>query len=127
MSETLASMKKPLTVACDRAALLCIDLQEEHRQDRRLLAVGFEGVIANVRRLQDAARRERIPVYHFAYIVDIASSLPHHPKLPDGRSAFVTLAADETMGVIDLEARKLTRKVKVEKSPDGVWFGPTPK
>ena len=45
---------------------------------------------------------------------------------PDGRSAFVTLAADETMGVIDLEARKLTRKIKVEKSPDGVWFGPVP-
>jgi DNA-binding beta-propeller fold protein YncE len=46
---------------------------------------------------------------------------------PDGRTAVVTLAADETMGVIDLEARKLTRKVKVEKSPDGVWFGPVPR
>lgn len=88
MSEAPVSMKTPLTVACDRAALLCIDLQEEHRKDQRLLAVGFDGVIANVRRLQDAARREGIPVYHFAYIVDIATSLPHHPKLPDGRSAF---------------------------------------
>jgi DNA-binding beta-propeller fold protein YncE len=46
---------------------------------------------------------------------------------PDGRTAFVTLAADETMGVIDLDARKLTRKIKVEKSPDGVWYGPAPK
>lgn len=46
---------------------------------------------------------------------------------PDGKTAFVTLAADETMGVIDLEARKLTRKIKVEKSPDGVWYGPAPK
>jgi nicotinamidase-related amidase len=68
--------------------LLCIDLQEEHRKDERLLAVGFDGVIANVRRLQDAARRHAIPVYHFAYIVDPATVLPHHPKLPDGRSAF---------------------------------------
>ncbi|RLP27297.1 isochorismatase family protein [Mesorhizobium sp. YM1C-6-2] len=81
-------MKTPLTVARDRAALLCIDLQEEHRQDRRLLAVGFDGVVANVRRLQDATRENGIPVYHFAYIVDAAASLPHHPKLPDGRSAF---------------------------------------
>jgi DNA-binding beta-propeller fold protein YncE len=46
---------------------------------------------------------------------------------PDGKTAFVTLAAEETMGVIDLDARKLTRKIKVEKSPDGVWYGPAPK
>ena len=46
---------------------------------------------------------------------------------PDGKTAFVTLAADETMGVVDLEARKLTRRIKVEKSPDGVWFGPRPR
>ena len=43
---------------------------------------------------------------------------------PDGRTAFVTLAADETMGIVDLEARTLTRKIKVEKSPNGVWYGP---
>jgi maleamate amidohydrolase len=83
-----ASMKKPLSAERARAALLCIDLQEEHRQDQRLLAVGFDGVIGNVQRLQGAARRNGIPIYHFAYIVDVAASLPHHPKLPDGRSAF---------------------------------------
>jgi maleamate amidohydrolase len=87
MSEP-ALMKKPLSVERDKAALLCIDLQEEHRKDQRLLAVGFDSVIANVVRLQRAARREGIPLYHFAYIVDVAASLPHHPKLPDGRSAF---------------------------------------
>jgi hypothetical protein len=31
------------------------------------------------------------------------------------------------MGVIDLDTRKLTRKIKVEKSPDGVGYGPAPK
>ena len=46
---------------------------------------------------------------------------------PDGKTAFVTLAKDETMGIVDLETRKLTRRVKVEKSPDGVWYGPAPK
>jgi YVTN family beta-propeller protein len=46
---------------------------------------------------------------------------------PDGKTAFVTLAADETMGVIDLEKRVLTRKVRVGTSPDGVWYGPVPR
>ncbi len=84
----LSSLKQPYAVAPGRSALLCIDLQEEHRQDQRLLSVGFDDVVANVRRLQDAARENGVPVYHFAYIVDPAASLPHHPKLPDGRSAF---------------------------------------
>jgi maleamate amidohydrolase len=81
-------MKKPVAVPPGKSALLCIDLQEEHRHDQRLLAVGFDGVIVNVVRLQAAARQHGVPVYHFAYIVDAAASLPHHPKLPDGRSAF---------------------------------------
>ena len=81
-------MKKSLSLPPERSAILCIDLQEEHRKDQRLLAVDFDGVVAHVRRLQDAAREHGIPVYHFAYIVDAAASLPHHPKLPDGRSAF---------------------------------------
>jgi DNA-binding beta-propeller fold protein YncE len=46
---------------------------------------------------------------------------------PDGKSAFVTLATDEAMGIVDLETRKLTRQIKVEKSPDGVWYGPKPR
>ena len=81
-------MKKSLSLPPERSAILCIDLQEEHRKDQRLLAVDFDGVVANVQRLQDAAREHGIPVYHFAYIVDAAATLPHHPKLPDGRSAF---------------------------------------
>ena len=86
--QTQGSMKKRLSIPRDRAALLCIDLQEEHRQDQRLLAVGFDAVISNVRLLQQAARANAIPLWHFAYIVDVAASLPHHPKLADGRSAF---------------------------------------
>jgi maleamate amidohydrolase len=81
-------MKSPLTLPRAMTVLLCIDLQEEHRQDQRLLAVGFDDVIKNVRLLQETARVNTIPLYHFAYIVDVDASLPHHPKLPDGRSAF---------------------------------------
>lgn len=123
MSE-MASMKRPLTIACNRAALLCIDLQEEHRQDQRLLAVGFDGVVANVRWLQDAARRERIPVYHFAYIVDAAASLPHHPKLPDGRSAFSD--KDDPLTAICPEVAPLDGErlvIKSEASAFGTGLG----
>lgn len=45
----------------------------------------------------------------------------------DGKTAFVTLAADNTMGIVDLETRKLTRKIAVGSSPDGVWYGPVPR
>ena len=72
------------------AALLCIDLQEEHRRDERLLTVGYDLVLANVQSLQAAARRSDVPVFHLAYIVDVASATtrPFHPRTEDGRSAF---------------------------------------
>jgi maleamate amidohydrolase len=83
-------MMTTVSISSDKAAALFIDLQEEHRQDKRLLAVEFDRVIANVERLQAAARAGRIPLYHYAYVVDVASSETRrfHPRLPDGRSAF---------------------------------------
>jgi nicotinamidase-related amidase len=83
-------MKKPFSIPAATSALLCIDLQEEHRQDERLLAVEFDRVVGNAASLQNAARRNGIPVYHFAYAVDPAAetTLAFHPRLPDGRSAF---------------------------------------
>jgi nicotinamidase-related amidase len=83
-------MRIPFSIPASKSALLCIDLQEEHRQDKRLLAVEFDGVILNVVRLQQAARAAAIPLYHFAYIVDIDAATigQHHPRLADGRSAF---------------------------------------
>ena len=83
-------MKQRIFLPPERAAALFIDMQEEHRQDRRLLAVGFDRVVANVQRLQAAARGHGVPLYHFAYVVDVSSAAtrPFHPVLPDGRSAF---------------------------------------
>ncbi len=83
-------MRKPLAVPGAASALLCIDLQEEHRKDARLLAVGFEAVLANAARLQNRARRNSVPIHHFAYVVDADSEATplHHPRLADGRSAF---------------------------------------
>jgi maleamate amidohydrolase len=83
-------MKRPLAIKQGRAAALFIDLQEEHRQDRRYLVAGFDTILANVRRLQQAARKNGIPAIHSAYIVDSAAQnlRPFHPVMADGTSAF---------------------------------------
>jgi len=83
-------MKTTIAIAHGKAAALFIDLQEEHRRDQRLLSVGFDRVIDNVVLLQAAARANRVPLHHYAYVVDVAASdiRPFHPRLPDGRSAF---------------------------------------
>lgn len=83
-------MRRDLTIDPAKAAALFIDLQEEHRQDRRYLVEGFDAVIANVQRLQQAARSSGIPVCHSAYVVDLSvrQAKPFHPTMPDGSSAF---------------------------------------
>lgn len=83
-------MRQTLCIDPARAAAIFIDLQEEHRQDKRLLAVEFDRVISNAQRLQAAARAARIPLYHYAYVVDVQAGATRafHPRLPDGRSAF---------------------------------------
>lgn len=80
--------KRPLILPLDRTAALFIDLQEEHRKDPRYLAEGFDSVIANVQRLQAAARENSVPLVHCAYIVDLAEARPFHPVGADGKSAF---------------------------------------
>ncbi|MCZ4094358.1 isochorismatase family protein [Sinorhizobium psoraleae] len=82
-------MKKPLRIERQKVAALFIDLQEEHRHDERYLVEGYDGVLRNAARLQESARRNGIPVFHCAYIVDLADHVrPFHPIGPDGRSAF---------------------------------------
>ena len=83
-------MRRRLSVAPGKAAALFIDLQEEHRRDKRYLIAGFDAIVANVRDLQRAARTAGIPVFHTAYVVDAATGKlpPFHPVMPDGTSAF---------------------------------------
>ena len=83
-------MRKPLAIETGKAAALFVDLQEEHRKDSRYLVEGFDAVIANVVRLQAAARAAGVPLVHSAYIVDVgaSSTKPFHPVLADGTSAF---------------------------------------
>jgi nicotinamidase-related amidase len=82
-------MKRSLALTRGKVAAMFIDLQEEHRHDERYLVDGYEKVLANVARLQGAARRNGVPVFHCAYIVDLeAHARPFHPVETNGKSAF---------------------------------------
>lgn len=81
-----------LTLPTDRAALLLIDMQEEHRRDRRYLVEGYDRVAAACARLLKTARSARLPVLHSVYLVESAPR-PFHPVEPDGTSAFSAAGA----------------------------------
>ncbi|CAE6937409.1 Peroxyureidoacrylate/ureidoacrylate amidohydrolase RutB [Paraburkholderia domus] len=83
-------MKRRLSIAPGNAAMLFIDLQEEHRCDERYVVAGFDIVLANVRDLQQAARTAGLPVLHAVYIVDSTAGQPRrfHPMMANGTSAF---------------------------------------
>ncbi|RWQ34192.1 MAG: isochorismatase family protein [Mesorhizobium sp.] len=82
-------MKTPISIKRGTAAAVFVDLQEEHRQDRRYLVEGFAGILANVQRLQAAARANDMLLYHSAYIVDLTREARRfHPVDANGRSAF---------------------------------------
>ncbi len=63
-------MHGPLAIEPWRMALLCIDLQEEHRLDERYLVEGFGPLLARVARLQCVSRAESVPVLHARYVRD---------------------------------------------------------
>ncbi|RWN66820.1 MAG: isochorismatase family protein [Mesorhizobium sp.] len=82
-------MKSPVSIERGTAAAVFVDLQEEHRQDRRYLVEGFAHILANVQRLQAAARANDVLLYHSAYIVDLTREARRfHPVDANGRSAF---------------------------------------
>jgi nicotinamidase-related amidase len=83
-------MKTPLVIDPAKCALLCVDLQEEHRKDSRYLVEGFDRILERVQRLQAVARETGIPVFHSAYVVDTQAqpAKTFHPLMSDGRSAF---------------------------------------
>jgi nicotinamidase-related amidase len=83
-----------LTLPVQRAALLLIDMQEEHRTDTRYLVDGYDSVAANCARLLAAARAAGLPVLHSVYLVAAgAAPRPFHPVEADGTSAFSAAGA----------------------------------
>lgn len=82
-------MKSPVSIERGTVAAVFVDLQEEHRQDKRYLVEGFADILANVQRLQAAARSNDVLLYHSAYIVDLTREARRfHPVDANGRSAF---------------------------------------
>ncbi len=83
-------MHKTLTLSPGKAAVLLIDMQEEHRMDARYLVEGYDGVAANCAALLAAARGAGVAVLHSVYLVDTGTDAtrPFHPVGEDGRSAF---------------------------------------
>lgn len=82
-------MKAPITIRRGTVAAAFIDLQEEHRKDRRYLVEGYGDILSNVQRLQAAARANGVPLHHWAYIVDLdTQDRPFHPLDESGKSAF---------------------------------------
>jgi maleamate amidohydrolase len=82
-------MKNPVSIERGTVAAVFVDLQEEHRQDKRYLVEGFGDILANVQRLQAAARANDVLLYHSAYIVDLTREARRfHPVDANGRSAF---------------------------------------
>jgi len=116
-------MRTALTIDPGKAAALFVDLQEEHRRDRRYLVEGFDALIGNVQRLQRTARAAGIPVLHSAYVVDLAAqrAKPFHPVMADGSSAFSD--ANDPMSDICAEVGPTDREPVLVKADASAFAG----
>lgn len=83
-------MRSDLVLPKDRVALLLIDLQEEHRRDRRYLVDGYADILANSAKLLAAARSAELPVLHAAYERDfsLVPARPYEPTNANGTPWF---------------------------------------
>lgn len=83
-------MHQTLTLQRGKAALLLIDMQEEHRCDTRYLVHDYSKITTHCARLLVAARAAAMPVLHSVYLVDNIDgpTRPFHPIGQNGRSAF---------------------------------------
>src|SRR5688572_8455540 len=83
-------MRQQMSLDPARTALLLVDLQEEQRHVPEYAVEEIESVLANARRLLDAARKRPIKVFHAAYRRDFAK-VPPRPlehRSADGGPAF---------------------------------------
>jgi maleamate amidohydrolase len=83
-------MRQMLTLDPERTALLLVDLQEEQKHVPEYRVEGIDGILANARRLLDAARGRAIRVFYAAYKRDF-DKVPPRPleyRSADGGPAF---------------------------------------
>lgn len=83
-------MRQELSIGPGRAALILIDLQEEQRHDPYYVVPNLDEVLANARRLLEAARANGVRVVHVAYKRDFAQvpRRPFEPGTADGKPTF---------------------------------------
>ncbi len=88
-------MRQELSIDSKRAALILVDLQEEQRHDPYYVVPNLDQVLANARRLLEAARANGARVVHVAYKRDFAAvpRRPFEPVTPDGRPTFSDAAS----------------------------------
>jgi nicotinamidase-related amidase len=88
-------MRQQLSIDPKRAALILVDLQEEQRSDPYYVAADLDAVLANARRLLEAARGNAMRVVHMAYKRDF-NEVPRRqfePLTPEGRPTFSDAAS----------------------------------
>lgn len=110
-----------LTLPLGRSALLLIDMQEEHRIDRRYLVEDYAAVAVACARLLAAARRAEMPVLHSIYLLDSAPR-PFHPVEADGTSAFSVAGAAGSE--ISPEVAPLASETVIEKGDASCFSTP---
>lgn len=91
-------MHRPLSLDPARTALILVDLQEDQRQVPIYAVEGLDGVLANARRLLDAARAHGVPVFHSAYKRDfrLVPPRPLELRAEDGGAIFSDAASPLT-------------------------------
>ena len=91
-------MRQSVSIDPRRAALLLVDLQEEQRHDPYYVAADLDAVLANARRLLEAARGNGVRVVHVAYKRDFAQvpRRPFEPVTAEGRPTFSDAASPLT-------------------------------
>ncbi|WP_119303711.1 isochorismatase family protein [Dongia deserti] len=91
-------MRQELSIDPKRAALILIDLQEEQRHDPYYVVPDLNGVLANARRLLDAARANGVRVVHVAYKRDFTAvpRRPFEPVTAEGRPTFSDVSSPLT-------------------------------
>lgn len=101
-------MRRELAIDQRRTALILIDLQEEQRQVPEYRVQGLDNVLANARKLIEAARASDVLVIHTAYQRDF-QKVPRRLLefvAPDGRPAFSDKDSPLTAICREVEPRK---------------------
>src|SRR5512138_3032545 len=91
-------MRQDLSIDPKRAALILVDLQEEQRSDPYYVVADLDAVLANARRVLEAARANGVLVMHVAYKRDFRAvpRRPFEPVTADGRPTFSDVASPLT-------------------------------